>query len=313
MMRSILVLLLGFVVAFPMSSAFARSEGIAVVVNEGLISSSDVQNRMKLIIESSGLPNTEETQARLMPQIVRSLVEEELQLQEADRLAIEVSSEEVQKAFSDIAQSNKLTAEQFRTMMEQRNVPIDSLYRQLKAQTAWRKVFAASMAEQIRISDADVEAYMQRLLAQAGRKEYLLSEIFLPVEEAAQEGDAKQLAHKVVSDLRAKRAEFGAVAQQISRAPGAAQGGLMGWVQVDQLDANIANALRGMEAKTISDPVRSLAGYHILYLINSRVITKESVPAAEKVQELIFSERAERLARGRMVELRNTAFIEYRL
>lgn len=318
MMRLIFVLLLVLAAAVPLSSVFAqsgavRSEGIAVVVNDGLISYSDVMNRVKLIMESSGLPDTKETQERLLPQIVRSLIEEELQLQEGRRLKIEVSEDEVQKAMAEIAQSNNMSASDFREMMERRNVSIDSLYRQLRAQLVWRKVFAASLVQNIRISDTDVEAHIERLRNQTGRREYLLAEIFLPVEAGDEEGNVRQLASRVVSDLRTQKAQFSAVAQQISRSAGAAQGGMMGWVQADQLDSNIANAVRVMEVKTISDPVRSLAGYHILYLANARVVSEESVPTPEAARERIFAERADRAARSRLSELRSSAFIEIRL
>ena len=293
--------------------ATARSEGIAIVVNDGLISFSDIHNRLILIIESSGLPNTQETRDRLLPQIVGSLVEEELQRQEATRLGITINPEDTQKTFAEIAQSNNLTADQFRQAMTKRGVPLNSLMRQIEAQNAWRQVFAASLFPKVRISDTDINAFTQRLQNMIGKKEYLLSEIFLPVETAKDEQNIKQLANKVVRDLRAKKASFPAVASQISKAPGAAQGGMKGWVQAAQLDPNIANTIQTMDKKAISIPIRSLAGYHILYLADTRTITQDSIPPADKVKDILFQQRADRISRGRLRDLKSSAFIEYRL
>ena len=116
----------------------------------------------------------------------------------------------------------------------------------------------------------------------------------------------------VPKDIKAQKAKFSAVAQQISKAPGASQGGMMGWVQAEQMDKNLASAAQKLEPKSVSDPIRSLAGYHILYLIESRVITASSIPEENKVREILFGQRADRASRGRIVDLRNAAFIEYR-
>jgi len=294
-------------------SAFAQSEGIAVVVNEGVLTYSDIVGRTDLVIASSGLPNTPETRQKLAPQIVRTLIEEELQLQEAVRLGLEVTEQEVKQEFAAVAAMNNLEADQFEERLVRSGADVDSLHRQIRARIAWAKVFGSSLRPQVRISETDVEVYLERQIAQIGKTEYLLSEILLPVDTPEDEAQVTQLAQQVVEDLRAEKAPFAKVAQQISQAPGAAQGGVLGWVQGDQLDEKIMRSISAMPVKTISDPVRSLAGYHIFYLSDKRDLTEESLPSAEEVRQKIVQERSERLSRSRLNELRSAAFIQVRL
>ena len=56
---------------------------IAAVVNDELITAYDLEARMKLIIVSTRLPNTFETRRRISGQVLRTLIDERLKMQEA--------------------------------------------------------------------------------------------------------------------------------------------------------------------------------------------------------------------------------------
>jgi peptidyl-prolyl cis-trans isomerase SurA len=56
--------------------AAERHDGIAAVVNNQAITRADVNDRMKLIMISSGLPNTPEMIAKVGPQVINALIEE---------------------------------------------------------------------------------------------------------------------------------------------------------------------------------------------------------------------------------------------
>ena len=64
---------------------------IAAIVNDEIVSGYDVEQRIQLIVVSSRLPDNSETRRRLRNRVLRSLVDERLQLQEANRLNVKVS------------------------------------------------------------------------------------------------------------------------------------------------------------------------------------------------------------------------------
>ena len=77
------------------------------MVNDEVISARDLNDRLELVMLTSGIPDSEQARARLAPQVLRSLIEESLQLQEAERLDIEVEESEIEHALNNIAQRNQ--------------------------------------------------------------------------------------------------------------------------------------------------------------------------------------------------------------
>ena len=114
---------LGVMVLLTPSADASRSEGIAVVVNEDAITFSDLNDRLLLIIASSGLPNTPDTRQKLTPQVVNALIDEQIRMQEARRLDLEISQGEINEGFVKIAEQNQRDPQEFRSMIQQSGPP----------------------------------------------------------------------------------------------------------------------------------------------------------------------------------------------
>lgn len=242
-MMKILALVVCALAALP-SAAHAQTMEIAAVVNDDAISMRDVEERMRLIMISSGMQPTKELRAKVMPQVIESLIEEQLKLQEASRNKLEVTAEEVDKGLTTIAEQNKFTLEQFKDVMKKSGVPEKTLVRQIKAQLAWTKVVKEVLRKQVDVKDKDVDTRIERLKANIGKTEYLVAEIFLPIENPKRAAEVQQLASRMAAELQAKKAPFGPVAAQFSKAAGAENGGSLGWVQPGDLDPDLNKVLR---------------------------------------------------------------------
>ncbi|MBX2834558.1 MAG: peptidylprolyl isomerase [Micavibrio sp.] len=291
----------------------AGMESIAVVVNDGVISQSDVNERLKLIMISSGMPNTEELKAQLLPQVVNGLIDEKLKLQEAEKYEISVNDSEINSGLAHIAEQNKLSVEQFKGAMKQSGLDVSTLRSQIKAQVAWSKFVQDRLRQQVVITDSDVDVWMDRMKSSKGKNEYLASEIFLPIDENSDEFKARELARSLVADLRGGKASFFKVAQQVSQAAGAANGGDLGWVQQGQLPKELDEVLMKIEAGQITDPIRSVAGYHIMLVRERRQVTEENMPEVQDIRNMIGFQRLNRLQERYMMDLKSSAFIENRL
>ncbi|NCC21848.1 MAG: rotamase [Alphaproteobacteria bacterium] len=309
-----LIVFAAFVVfsAFAMPSAQAREEGIAAIVNEDAVTTSDLRDRMKLITVSSGLPQTGEMREKIEPQILTMLIEETIKLQEARRNNIEVSSEDIDEAFASLAGQNKMTPEQFRDVLVQGGIPERTLRDQIRAQIAWTRVVQGKLHPQIAVTDADVAARGEQLRTAIGKTEYFVSEIFLPTDASSPEGEVRALASRLLQELR-KGAPFPAVAQQFSQSPGASKGGDIGWVQADQLPAEVSAALASMEEGQISEPIRTPRGFHIVALRKARQITEDTIPPDNVMRNQIGIERLDRMQQRLLLDLKSTAFIEHRI
>jgi peptidyl-prolyl cis-trans isomerase SurA len=316
MMKKIHALLLSvltlFIVVFA-NSAQAQQEGIAAVVNEDAITVSDLHDRMELIMASSGLGDSPEIRGKLAQQIIGVLIDEQLMLQEAARLEIEVTPEEIDSGFKTIAQQNNIPPEKFREMLSSSGINVATMERQIRSQIGWTKIIQQELRPKVTISDSDVDNAMQRLNAQKGTSEYLLAEIFLPVDDPKNEEDARALAEKLVNEIRNNKAPFFKVAQQFSKAAGAAQGGDLGWVQQGQLPQELEIAVKTLQKEQVSAPIRSLSGYHILYMRDARQITDDTIPSRDQIISNLGVERMERMQKRYLMDLKSAAFIENRV
>jgi len=307
------LLLCVLAITFSSASLRAAEMGIAVVVNEDAITYSDLNDRYRLILASSRIPDGPDVRARLMPQIVGSLVEEQLKFQEGIRNDVEVSQSEVNNGFATIAQQNGLKPEEFAMALEQSGINIETMYRQIRSQIMWSKVVSKRLRPQVNISESDIDTVLKRLQDSVGSYEYLASEIYLPVEAPKEEAQIRDLARNLSMDMQAGKVPFFRIAQQFSKAPGAPQGGDMGWVQEGQLSRELDEVLVTLEPEQVSNPIRTLGGYHILMLRQKRQISEETMPERNAVGSSLGMERLDRLQQRLLLDLKSSAFIEDRL
>ncbi len=305
--------LLPFVRIAPVNAAaLAHPYSIAVVVNDEAVTEADVWERLKLMLVSSGLSEKDDIAKDMRPQVLSMLIDETLKLQEAKNLGLDVSEDDVKQGFEQLAKQNNMSAEEFTALLKKQNIPVSTLHDQIRAQIAWSKVVQERIRPQIRVTDADVEMRFERLRRHVGKTEYELYEIFLPVDTPKQDPEAKQLANRLVDQIRRGEAPFTQVAHQFSQSAAAANGGRVGWIAEGSLDPEIDEALRQMKTGELSAPVRDSTGYHVLYLRNKRTLTEETLPEEQAVRNEIGMERMERMARRYLLDLKADAYIDRR-
>lgn len=315
MVRSLTYIILCFILFAPAVSADASEmrESIAAVVNDEPITMREVEERLALVLASSQLPDDKEIRQRLKPQILDQLVEEQIKLQEAQRQEIEVPENAIKAGIESVAQSNNLSYEEFISLLKRQDVEIRTLRRQVRAQIAWSQVIGKVIRPRLRITDQDVEAELNRLKENIGKTEFLLAEIFLPINQSNAPEEVEKFANNLVRQMVERKAPFQRVAQQFSQSAAAARGGDIGWIQEGQLPEPLDNALQNMDKGNLSPPIKTLSGYHILLLRDKREITEETLPSAEEMNQRLGLERLERQQRRLLIDLRSSAFIDVRV
>lgn len=260
--------------ALPASPANAQdAQRIAAVVNDEIVSMRDLRNRLRMVIIASQLPPTDETAQRIAPQVLRSLIDEQIQLQEAERLNVAVTEQDMARARSDVEQRNNLPAGQFQEFVRSLGVDPDTVERQLRAQVAWAKLVRRRFGNDVNVSQEEVNDVLTRMESNAGKTQKRIAEILLAVDDPANEPQVRQLADRITEQLRGG-ADFAAVARQFSSAANAAIGGDVGWVLPERMAPEIAEAVATMQTGQISDPIHTLRGFHIVQVVDSRVLAQ---------------------------------------
>ncbi|PWC46122.1 peptidylprolyl isomerase [Azospirillum melinis] len=245
------------------------SEGIAAVVNDEVVSVSDVNARIRMALLNAGAAANPETTQRLMPQVMRLLIDERLQMQEAKRQGVTVSASEIDDAVKRIAEQNRMNGQQLQEMLKRQNVPYSTLKDQIRALLAWQKVMQRRIRQEVVVGEDEVDAAMERLKANIGKPEYLVAEIFLAVDSPDQDDEVRRNAERLVEEVK-RGGNFAALARQFSQSAGAASGGDLGWVRSGELSPEVDKALSGMRGGQLSSPVRTATGYHVLLVRGQR-------------------------------------------
>ncbi|MGE4221117.1 MAG: peptidylprolyl isomerase, partial [Alphaproteobacteria bacterium] len=259
---------------------------IAAIVNEDIISAYDLMSRLQLIIATTGLEASPETQRRLAPQVLRNLIEERLQLQEAQRLSIAIPDREIDRAIGNIERSNNIPEGQLSKKLEQQGIDTKSLREKIRAQIAWSRVVGRRFAQTVAIGADEVDEELRRLAEQQGHTQYRIAEIFLAVNGPDDEQQVRQSAERLIEQLRAG-ASFSAIAREFSQSATAAVGGDLGWITPDQLDPALQGPITALSPGGITDPIRSPSGYHIDLLIERRVPVKDEEPVFDIRQVVV--------------------------
>ena len=241
------------------------TQGIAAVVNDLVISSYDLDQRVKLVLLSSGIPNTPENVTRIRGQVLRSLVDEYLKAQEAQRLNITVSQEEVDQAFERIAQRSNMTADQITETLKEGGISRATLEQQIRIDMAWNRAMQQRFAPLVTVGDNEIDEVMRRLQEESGEPRYLVSEILISFDNPGHADEIAAGAQRLADQIR-QGAPVEAVARQFSQSASAANGGDIGWVHASQLPDGVREVVTQMQPDMVSDPIRTLNGFYIIAL-----------------------------------------------
>lgn len=295
------------------SKSMTQNEGVAATVNDEAITLSDVYDRLKLMVISSGLPNTPDIQQRMKNQVLNMLIEETLQVQEARNLGITITPEEIDGGFATIARNNNTEAPIFKAALQKEGIRVRTLENQIRAQLAWGKVVQRKLRSQVDVSENDIDERQRLLESSLGKTQYQVAQIFLPVEPGQSDADIKTLAEKLRAEMTQKNAPFPQVAMQFSQEAAAARGGDLGWVQEGQLPDALNELMPTMKEGELSQPVRSLTGYHLVLLRGKRSVQAENLPTRDQLMQQIGTERLERLQRRYLRDLKADAYVDRRV
>lgn len=251
------------------------SESVAAVVNDDIISTYDLGQRMRLLIATSGVQPTQETLPQFQREALVSLVDERLQLQELKRvqkeqkITIIATDDEILEELTDMAKQNNLKPEGFLLALKQQGIGPETLYEQIRAQMSWQRWISGRYGTRLRIGEDQIAATQARLAAAASKPQYEISEVLIDASRVGGMPAATQGATQLVAQLQ-QGAPFASVARQFSSAPTAASGGDAGWVTLGEMPPEVDAVLDQLRPGQLSQPIPVKDGVYIIYLRDKR-------------------------------------------
>jgi len=242
---------------------------IAAVVNDEVISMFDLVSRMRMVMVSSNIADTPEMRQRIGGQVLHSLIDEKLELQEAKRQNITATDSEINNGLQQIEKQNNMKSGQLNELLKARGIDRGALVDQLTAGIVWAKLVRRQAAQTTEISDDEIDEAVKRAKEHASEPQSRVAEIFLAVDNPAQDGEVRALAERLTQEMR-QGSRFSAVARQFSQSATAAVGGDIGWLRSDQLPPELGKAVSALHPGELSAPIRVAGGYYLLLVVDRR-------------------------------------------
>ncbi|MDG1722139.1 MAG: peptidylprolyl isomerase [SAR86 cluster bacterium] len=235
---------------------------VAVIVDDGLIMESQIIqsiSEIKLNMQAQNMPIPPADEMR--EQVIERLIIEELQLQLGDLYGIRISDGELNQTFNTIASNNQLSLEDFILTIKEAGQSYESLREKIRNDMIIQRVQRGKVGNEINITEQEFESFMMTdpSVAQI-RPELSVRQILVKTEKNAQ---------AVLRRLEADES-FEAIAKEISLASNASSGGLMPWRKIVDMPKLFGTALEEEVVGTISDPISTGSGFHILKIEEKR-------------------------------------------
>jgi len=206
-------------------------------------------------------------------QVLERLITQRALLQQAKEDGVKIDDGQVERAIQRIATENKLSAEEFRKLLAQENIPYAKYRDDIRNEMVVQRLREREVDSKVQVSDAEVDQYLATLKAQnAGETEYRIAHILVTVPEQASAEQIENRRQRAEEALRSIRsgADFAQVAAAFSDSNDALQGGNLGWRSGARLPTVFADTVRQQKVGTVSGVLRSAAGFHIVKLLEKR-------------------------------------------
>lgn len=284
----------------------ARAQQIVALVNGQPITALDVEYRSKFMQLS-----TKKVPAR--KEVIDSLIDEILEVNEAKRFTLEVPDADVDNAFTRIATNMGLDAQKFAQVLASSGTNADTLKRRLRAQIAWTSLVRGRFKASLEIRDSDVEAQLQ--LHKPDEKDQVGYEYIMnPVVFIVPRGSPESALEARKQDAEALRMRFLSCNEGIPFARALRDVAVRD--QVSKFSADLPQQLRGILDGTplghLTPPETTAEGVQ-MFAVCAKKETKTETPGMHEIRDQMFQQKFGVKAKHYLEDLRRAAMIEYKM
>jgi len=270
-------------------------DGVAAIVNEGVVLKSQVRDQMALILKraSESNPPMQLPPADILrEQLLERLILSEIQLQRAERIGIQISDQMLNQAIGRIADTNGVAFEDMPVILAQDGIDYADFRRELRDEITLEQVRQIDVGRRIQVSPREIDQCVADLEGSvAVNSDYNLSHSLISLPEsatAAQITDAQAKADDVYEQL-GNGADFGEMAIRYSDAQTALEGGSLGWMKGSQLPTLYTDVVAAMQTGDFSEPFRGASSFHIVKINEMRSADQRSEIDQVKVRHILVT------------------------
>src|SRR5271155_5071572 len=145
---------LGCLLAAMAASDLVRAQQVVLVVNGDVITTYDIEQRMKFVQLSTHKP-------AVRNEVVEALIDEKLKVQIGRRYKIEIPDNEIDVSYAEMGHRMHFTPEQLTSALAQGGVDATTLKSKIRSDTVWQNIVRGKFQGDLQIREKDILAVMQ--------------------------------------------------------------------------------------------------------------------------------------------------------
>jgi peptidyl-prolyl cis-trans isomerase SurA len=240
---------------------------IVAVVNNDIITMSELDDMTKAIEAQSGIKPTSRDVKEMQRKMLETLIDRKLALAEAKRRGLKVSPKEVDEAVEEFKKNNNIPDDAtLLKALSNAGLTFKEFKKNMANQMLQERLVAMVVGTKVTVSNAEVRRVYDEKFKHNGSSELHLVTLSLPFPPGATEAqkeEVKQKAAAILSDVKGG-VPFRQAAGKFSLSLVDA-----GYVSQRDLDPRLADYLKSLKPKEVA-PVETLNGYQLIQLVNRR-------------------------------------------
>jgi peptidyl-prolyl cis-trans isomerase SurA len=254
-------------------SAPRTADYIVAVVNQELVTAAELQQRIAQVRENARRGNTPlPPDDELKQEVLNALIDERVIVTYARDSGMRLDDAEIERAMANVAAQNQLTPQQLRERLRREGIDYARFRKNVRDQLLVERTREREVQQRIRISDPEIDAWLDKQRAAAGNStEYNLAQVLVVVPENAPAKVVEERRARAEAALeRLRKGEaFEAVAREVSDDTNRAKGGEIGARPASQLPDIFVDAVRTLKVGEFTPTLlRSSAGFHVLKVLS---------------------------------------------
>jgi len=270
-------------------------DGVAAIVNEGVVLKSQVRDQTAMIIQrasQSDPPMPLPPANILREQLLERLIVTEIQLQRAERIGLQISDQMLNEAIGRIAASNGVAFDDMPAILAQDGVDYATFRSELRDEITLEQLRQIDVGRRIQVSQREIEQCVADLEGNVVvNSDFNLSHILISLPESAT-GDQIADAQQKVADIHKQLqdgANFGEMAIRYSDAQTALEGGMLGWMKGSQLPTMYTDVVAAMASGDFSEPFRGSSSFHLVKVNDMRSADQRSEVNQANVRHILVT------------------------
>jgi len=253
---------------------------ICVVNNDAITLYELEEAEAHYLYETKEQMPTGDARKALRERLLGTIIENRIQLQQAERDKIVVDDVEITEQLQDIVKKvNARSQMEFEEALKAQGLTLDAVRKRIKDQIMVQRLTRRKVALRVSITEQEIDRYLEenRSKLEVGLGFEARHILFLPESGKGEEGwkGAQQKAEQVYARLR-EGEDFGALAKEYSEDPSGKDGGNLGALKRGELAPEIEAAILKLNPGQYSAPFRSAVGYHLFKLESKETLTGDA-------------------------------------